>query len=331
VTVPCFHVSGWFDFFTRGMFINFLGMREKGGSQLAREGQHILMGPWGHGEIASSYGDIHFGMLADARGAQLHEQNMAFFNKYLRGMDNSLPVVRYFVMGSNIWKESETWPPSDAQWQRFFLHSKGRANTSVGDGLLSRDEPGPEPEDNFIYNPHLPVPTTGCRGHAANGFLPGPKDQSYIERRDDILCYTTSILKEDIEVTGPLELHLFASTSVRDTDFTAKLCDVHPDGRSYNVAGGIIRARYRKSYFEPELLTPGEVNEYVINMGNSSQLFRKGHRIRINLTSSNFPEFDRNMNTGNPVGEDARGIPAMQSIYHESKYPSYITLPVIPL
>ena len=129
---------------------------------------------------------------------------------------------------------------------------------------------------------------------------------------------------------GPLVLHLFASTSVRDTDFTAKLIDVYPDGRAYNVADNITRARYRKSVFEPELVTPGEVIEYIINMGHSSQLFRKGHRIRIDISSSNFPAFDRNMNTGNPIGEDARGIPAMQTIYHQSEYPSHIVLPVIP-
>ena len=164
----------------------------------------------------------------------------------------------------------------------------------------------------------------------ASGLVAGPRDQSHIEKRSDILCYTTPELEEDTEVTGPLELHLFAATSTRDTDFTAKLVEVYLDGRSYNVAEGIIRARYRKSIFQPELVNPGEIYEYIINMGHISQLFRKGHRIRIDISSSNFPTSDRNMNTGNPIGEDVQGIPAMQSIYHQPGYASYIDLPLIP-
>ncbi len=145
------------------------------------------------------------------------------------------------------------------------------------------------------------------------------------------MCYTTPELKEDIEVTGLLEFHLFAATSARDTDFTVKLVDVYPDGRAYVIADGVIRARYRKSVFRPELVTPGEVNEYTINMGYTSNCFKKGHRIRFDISSSNFPAWERNMNTGNPTGEDARGIPATQIIYHQSDWASYIDLPVIDL
>jgi putative CocE/NonD family hydrolase len=332
INVPCFHVSGWYDAYTRGTFHNFLSMRKEGGTELAREGQHVLMGPWSHAlQLPSFVGDIKFGPFADGRGAQLTERHIAFFNKYLRGMDIELPAIRYFVMGRNLWQDADTWPLPQTQWQKFFLHSKGHANTAGGDGLLSRDKPSSELADIFVYNPHLPVPTTGGRGSPKlDNFVPGPLEQSRIARRNDVLCYTSPELDEDMEVTGPLALHLFASTSVRDTDFTAKLIDVYPDGRAYNVADNIVRARYRKSVFEPELVTPGEVIEYIINMGNSSQLFRKGHRIRIDISSSNFPAFDRNMNTGNPIGEDARGIPAMQTIYHQSEYPSHIALPVIP-
>ena len=162
-----------------------------------------------------------------------------------------------------------------------------------------------------------------------NGFLYGPVDQVYVERREDVLCYTTHELKQDIEVTGALELHLFASSSCRDTDFTAKLVDVYPDGRAYNVADGIVRAQYRNSFAKSELLQPGDIAEFVIRLGHISQLFRKGHRIRIDVTSSNFPTFDRNMNTGNPIGEDAEGIPAWQTAFHQASYASYIDLPVI--
>ncbi len=333
INVPCCHVSGWFDQYPSGTFNLFLSMREKGGSQLARQGQHLLMGPWDHmgPNVIGDTGDLGFGRLATTRGSRLAEHNIDFFNKYVKGMDIDIPAVRYFVMGRNIWQTADTWPLPQTQWQRFFLHSKGHANTSGGDGWLSRDEAGSEPADTFTYNPHLPVRTTGCAGHSRlYRFAPAPQEQSPVERRDDVLCYTTPELKEDTEVTGPLELHLFAATSARDTDFTAKLVDVYPDGYAFNVVcDGVIRARYRKSPFKPELVTPGEVNEYIIKLEAVSQLFRKGHRIRLDVSSSSFPEYDRNLNTGNPPGEDARGINARQNIFHESKYASYIDLPVI--
>jgi putative CocE/NonD family hydrolase len=333
IKVPCFHVSGWYDFYPSGTLSHFQNMRKVGGSPLSRQNQHVLMGPWIH-YGPSQFGDtgnMFFGVPASVRGSQLGELNISFFNKYLRGMDVNLPPVRYFVMGKNIWKTADGWPLPKTQWQRFYLHSRGKANTSNGDGLLSRDEPGLELPDIFIYNPHFPVPTTGCRGHfQLIQFAPSPQEQSQVECRHDVLCYTTPELKEDIEVTGPLSLHLFAATTARDTDFTAKLVDVYPDGRAFNVVcDGIIRARYRKSLFKPELVTPGEVNEYVINLEAVSQLFRKGHRIRIDVSSSSFPEYDRNMNTGNNVGEDARGVTAMQTIFHQSESASYIDLPVI--
>jgi putative CocE/NonD family hydrolase len=160
--------------------------------------------------------------------------------------------------------------------------------------------------------------------------VPGPINQVLLEKRGDVLCYTTPELKEGLEVTGPVTLHLFAATSVRDTDFTAKLIDVHPDGAAYNVAEGFIRARYRNSILQSEMVTPGQVYEYVINMGATGNLFRRGHRIRLHVSSSNFPRIDRNMNTGNPFGEDSEGVPAVQTIYHQDGYPSYIELPVIP-
>lgn len=333
VRVPCFHVAGWYDFYPAGTLSHFLNMKENGGSVLARRNQHVLMGPWLHGGPSTglSVGDMGFGELSTMQGSQLSQYNLAFFNKYVRGMDVELPAVRYFVMGRNVWQDAETWPLPQTQWQRYYLHSQGSANSSAGNGGLSQEEPGTETPDVFLYNPHNPVPTIGCRGGTELlRVAPGIQEQSPNERRQDVLCYTTSELREDLEVTGPLKLHLFAATSARDTDFVAKLVDVYPDGRAYNVTtDGIIRARYRKSLFQPEFVTPGEVNEYVINLEATSQLFRKGHRIRIDVTSSSFPEYDRNMNTGNPIGEDAKGIIARQTVYHNSEYQSYIDLPVI--
>jgi uncharacterized protein len=333
VKVPCFHVAGWYDFYPSGTLGHFLSMKAKGGSAVARQNQHILMGPWLHGgpATANSVGDMSFGELAGIQGSQLSQYNLAFFNKYVRGMDVELPRVRYFVMGRNVWRNAEDWPLPQTHWQRYFLHSQGSANSSAGNGNLSQEEPGSEKPDVFFYDPHNPVPTLGCRGgiHLLR-IAAGIQEQSPNERRQDVLCYTTPELKEDLEVTGPLVLHLFAATSAKDTDFVAKLVDVYPDGRAYNVTtDGIIRARYRKSLYQPELVTPGEVNEYVINLEATSQLFRRGHRIRVDIMSSSFPEYDRNMNTGNPIGEDAKGIIARQIVYHDSKYSSYIDLPVI--
>ena len=329
VTVPCLHQSGWYDFNCRGTLANYRSMKEKGGSPAARRGQHLLLGPWSHGQMASSLGDLNFGPQADGRGAQAIEYNIAFFDKYLLGKNIELPSVRYFVMGRNIWRDADDWPLPQTQWQRYFLHSCGRANSAGGDGWLSTEEPGPEAEDIFVYNPLFPVRTTGGAWASGNGFVPGPLDQSHNEQRSDILCYTTPELKGDMEITGPLELHLFAATSVCDTDFTAKLVDVFPDGYCYNIADGIVRARYRKSTFKAEPVTPGEITEYAINMVATGHLLRAGHRLRIDIASSNFPAFDRNMNTGNPIGEDARGIPAMQTVFHQSRYASFIDIPVI--
>jgi len=332
VKVPCFHAGGWYDLFSGSLFKNFLGMRERGGSEIAREGQYVLCGPWAHAGLLAYVGGLHFGPTGSSIATFTMERHITFFDKYLRGIegDRKNPAVRYFVMGRNRWRNADTWPLPQTEWQRFFLHSKGRANTAAGDGLLSRNEPSSEPPDIFVYDPRFPVPTIGGRILPTGSLVPGPFDQTPVEKRGDVLCYTTPELNEDIEVTGPLTLHLFAATSTRDTDFVAKLVDVYPDGSAYNVAEGCIRARYRKSVLRPELVNPGDVYEYTIDMATTSIVFLRGHRIRINITSSNFPRIDRNMNTGNPFGEDAEGVPAVQTIYHQPDYPSYIDLPVIP-
>lgn len=332
VNVPCFHAAGWYDLFSGSLFKNFLGMRENGGTELAREGQYVLCGPWAHGGNLLAYvGGLHFGPAGASMATFTMERHINFFDRYLRGIEGrKMAPVRYFVMGLNRWRNADAWPLPQTEWQRFFLHSKGRSNTAAGNGLLSRDTPGAEPADVYIYDPRFPVPTVGGRILPTGSLIPGPFDQSRIEKRNDVLCYTTPELREEIEVTGPLLLHLFASTSAQDTDFTAKLIDVYPDGSAYNVAEGCIRARFRKSVLRPEPVNPGEVCEYTIDLAVTSIVFGRGHRIRIDVSSSNFPRHDRNMNTGNPFGEDAEGVPAMQTIYHQSDYASYIDMPVIP-
>jgi putative CocE/NonD family hydrolase len=331
IKIPTLNISSWYDPWSRLTFQTFLKMKEKAGSSYARQHQHLFAGPWCHHKPTRILGDIDFGPLADAVGSRAWEYQLSFFNKYLKGEDISLPVVRYFTMGKNTWQDASAWPLPQTTWQRFFLHSRGSANAYTGDGVLSQEEPGKEPTDTYIYDPYRPVPTTGGRGaEAENGFVTGPIDQFLVERRNDVLCYTTSEIDRDTEVTGPLELHLFASTSGKDTDFAAKLVDVYPDGHAYNIADGITRAQYRNSFSTPEPVKPGENVEYIIRLGPVSQLFRRGHRIRVDITSSNFPTYDRNMNTGNAIGEDTEGVPALQTIYHQSGYASYIDLPIIP-
>jgi hypothetical protein len=331
VKVPGLHIGGWYDLFTEGTINNWESMRAKGGSARAKEGQHLLMGPWAHGTLLPSIvGGMHFGPSASGAPGQIVEHHLHFFDRYLKDMDIALPVVRYFVMGANRWRSAETWPLPETEWQRFYLRSKGRANTAAGDGWLSREEPSSEPPDVFTYDPRFPVPTVGGRNLGAGRLVLGPFDQTRIEQRHDVLVYSTPPLEQDLEVTGPLKLHLFAATSARDTDFVAKLTDVLPDGQSINVAEGIIRARFWKSGQQADLVNPGEIREYVIDLAAASNVFKKGHRIRLDVTSSNFPAFDRNMNTGQPIGTDKAGIPAVQTVLHETGHASYIDLPVIP-
>ena len=332
VKVPCFIGTGWYDLATWGVFANFTNMREKGGSRVAREGQYIICGPWVHGSRLPAYaGALHFGPAASAVATFTNERRITFYDKYLRGIEGTRPnpAIRYFLMGVNRWRNAETWPLPGTDWQRFFLHSRGHAHTALGDGLLSRDAPASEAADVFVYDPRFPVPTVGGRLLDSGSLVPGPLEQSVVEKRHDVLCYTTPEMKQDFEVTGPLKLHLFAATSAKDTDFVAKLVDVYPDGAAYNVAEGAVRAKYRKGILYPEFITPGQVYEYIIDLAHTAIVFRQGHRIRVDVTSSNFPRLDRNMNTGNAFGVDAVGVPAVQTICHEGQYASYIDLPVI--
>ncbi len=330
VKVPCFHIGGWFDQLEWSTFENFQNMQERGGSSLARVNQMLLVGPWMHGAPSNFLGEISFGLSAGGKGSEIHERLLNFFRKYLMETDVDIPTVRYFRMGDNEWKDGESWPLPETSWQRFFLHSNGNANTMSGDGELDLRAPDNETPDTYIYDPHHPVPTVGGKTMATTGLLPGPFDQVRIAQRNDVLCYTSHKLEEEVEVTGPIKLHLFASTTAVDTDFTAKIIDVHPDGRAFNIADGIQRARFRNWSSKPVLVEPSKIYEYVIDMGNTSIMFKKGHRIRIDISSSNFPWYDRNMNTGNPIGEDEVGIKATQTIYHQKDYASYIDLPVIP-
>jgi uncharacterized protein len=334
IKIPCFSVSGWYDAVCWTEVQNFNSLRQKAGTESARKGQYIVLGPWHHSmSFLSTLGDINFGMEAETSGSGIYQHLIDFYDKYLRGKDITIPAVRYFMMGKNQWRTADAWPLPQTKWQRYYLHSRGRANSAGGDGILSRSEPGNEQPDIFIYNPLFPVPSVGGTWLATGiepGMINGPVEQAIVEKRSDVLCYTTEEFTEDTEITGPLVLNLFAATSAVDTDFTVKMVHVYADGRAYNLANGMIRASGRSQKDIKDPVIPGEVYKYEIIIGQVSQFVRKGEKIRIDITSSNFPQYDRNMNTGNPIGVDAAGIPAMQAIFHQMEYASYIDLPVIP-
>jgi hypothetical protein len=258
--------------------------------------------------------------------------SLAWFDHWLRGADNEVkdwPRVRIFIMGENKWRAENEWPLARTVYTNYYLHSNGSANTLNGDGTLSTTAPTTdEPEDKYAYDPKDPAPS---RGGNNLGLDLGPKNQVKIERRKDVLCYTTEVLKSDVEVTGPISAIIFAASDAVDTDFTVKLVDVYPDGKAVNIQDGIVRAMYRNNDpTRPTPLTPGAVEEYKISLWASSNLFKAGHRIRVEVSSSNFPRYNRNLNTGEPVATGARTVVANQVIHHDADHPSHIILPVIP-
>ena len=235
---------------------------------------------------------------------------------------------KIFIMGENKWRDEYEWPLARTQWTNFYLHSRGNANSKKGDGWLSTTPPEDEPFDQYNYDPENPVPTKGGNFLGYKQWKPGAFNQAEIEKREDVLVYMTEPLTEPVEITGPIRMILYAKSSARDTDFTAKLVDVYPSGYVQNLCDGIIRARYRNGYMNPSPIEPGKVYRYEIDMWATSNLFKPGHRIGVEISSSNFPQYDRNTNC---AGERPDCIKiAHQVIYHNRKYPSHIILPVIP-
>jgi putative CocE/NonD family hydrolase len=232
-------------------------------------------------------------------------------------------------MGANTWRTEQEWPLARTQYTKLYLHSGGQANSLSGNGRLDGTQPSNEKPDRFVYDPANPVPSIGGTSYFG-ALTAGPQDQREIEARDDILIYTTHPLEADLEVTGPVTLVLYASSSARDTDFSAKLVDVYPDGKAIDLRTGMLRARFRNSLAEPAFLDPGAVYRFEIDIGATSNLFRKGHRIRLEVSSSYFPEFGRNLNTGAPIGMTSEMIQAEQTVYHDESHLSHLLVPVIP-
>jgi uncharacterized protein len=338
INAPALNVGGWFDLFLGGTIANYVGMKERGGSTEARSRQRLVIGPWSHGPRGGFFAERSFGFMSGADAIDLTALQIRWFDWLLKGQDSGIASekpVKVFVMGSDVWREADDWPWPDTTYEEFFLDSGGLANTADGDGFLRRDRPGDGPEDVYFYDPRDPVPTVGGGSYlpgmliAANA---GPMDQRVVERRRDVLCYTTPPLPAPLEVVGPVKLILHASSSAPDTDFTAKLVDVHPDGRALNLTDGILRARYRDSLSEPKRLQPGEPYELEIDLIATANVFKQGHRIRLEVSSSNFPRFDRNTNSGGNIASDGDSDirQAVNRIHHRYRFPSRLVLPVIP-
>jgi putative CocE/NonD family hydrolase len=326
IKVPNITISGWYDVFINQAFEYVKAVRQTSQSDIARKHCHLIVGPWAHGPNWMA-GERNFGRNAKIDVRDLQDKWFAHWLKGEGSVDD-LPPYRIFVMGKNQWRDEYEWPLAQTQYTPYYFHSSGSANSLKGDGIISAAKPADEPTDTFVYDPEKPVPTRG--GCILFGDEYGAQDQGEIENRDYVLVFTSKELKKELEVTGQVVVVLYAASSAPDTDWTAKLVDVYPDGKAFNLCDGIIRARYRDSSTEPALIEPGTIYRYEIDLWVTSNVFLPGHRIRVEISSSNFPRFDRNPNTGHKFGADAQLKKAMQTIYHDAEHPSHIILPLIP-
>ena len=332
ISLPMFHVSSWYDIFLEGALNGYQALRDRAATDEARRSQRLLVGPWAHirpytSPTSRETGDIDFGSEALI---ELHEHLLRWFDYWLKDIETGVmdePPVQIFVMGENRWRSEQDWPLARTHYTKWYLHSDGSANTLDGSGTLSTSPPGEEPPDVYTYDPVDPVPT---RGGSTLIIPQGVADHREVEAREDVLVYTSDPLERDLELTGPISVTLYAASTAVDTDFTAKLVDVRPDGYAHNLQDGIVRARFRTSAAEPSLIRPGRVYQYEIDLWSTSHVLFAGHRLRLEISSSNFPRFDRNPNTGAAIGVDAQLETALQTVLHTPEYPSHATLPVIP-
>ncbi|MEO6908912.1 MAG: CocE/NonD family hydrolase, partial [Abditibacteriaceae bacterium] len=327
-TVPTLITGGWYDYYAGSAFLDFAALQSAPNAQVAAS-HRLIVGPWTHGlRYSSQLGEFDFGSNA----TQEDDHNIRWLDCLLKGgssEDFQKAPIRIFVMGENIWRDDWEWPLARTKWTPFYLRDGG---------VLSSQIPQNEETDEYVYDPENPVPTTGGN-HSVGDWTPGlyeicqvgPYEQSRVETRDDVLVYTGEVLECDVEVTGPIIVTLFAASSAPDTDWVARLCDVYPDGKSFNITEGVIRAAFQKrDWNHPQPIEPGRIYEYTINLHATSNVFKKGHRIRLQITSSNFPLWARNLNTGEPYATGTQMQVAHQTIYHDTAHPSHIILPLIP-
>jgi len=336
MAIPSLFITGWFDSLSNENFKLFNGWSKKAKTEDARSKTKLIIGPWSH-QIApwgrvpmgenGEYADRTFGKQALSDVIEMH---MHWYDQRLKGIDTGVDEeapIKLFVMGKNAWRDEYEWPLERTEWTKFYLSSTGNA---VNDGgSLSREiKTRDQTSDSFSYDPSNPVPSLGSQYQTFD--FCGPRDRSRIQRRPDVLTFTTDVLTEDLEITGPISATVWASSDAIDTDFTATLTDLEPDGKAIALCEGIVRARFRNGTENPQMMVPSKIYKFEIDMWNTSNSFKKGHRIRIEISSSNFPRYNRNLNSGNPIASDTDITIANQTVYHGIKYPSHINLPVIP-
>jgi putative CocE/NonD family hydrolase len=330
IDVPAIHIAGWYDIFLAGTVKNFVSLKCEAGSDRARRNQQLVIGPWFHIPWKPIVGEAS----ENASPTLVDDLQLAWFDRYLDGTAEHLdePPVKLFVMGEDKWRTFVSWPPPESTPTLFYLHSAGRANSSFGDGELNCDPPGTEPPDIFTYDPGIPNLSQGGHSCCFTFAAPmGPADQSASESFTQVLVYTSEPIAVDLLLIGDVSVVLYAATTAVDTDWTARLCRVDETGTSINLQEGIVRARYRESLTDPSLLEPNRVYEYTIPLGPVGVRISAGHRLRLSISSSDFPHWDRNLNTGGSLGAEgpSSAITATQSVIHSAEHPSHVILPVM--
>lgn len=331
--IPALHIGGWYDIFLNGTIRNFNAMRAHENAN-----QYLVIGPWSHTSFTPNVGDLDFGLRAGAALIDLQidlvSLHLQFFDHFLKRMPNGFdqwPRVKYFMMGVNTWRTSDVWPPATMRLEAWYLHSDGHANAPGDSGALSRETPGVEPADTYTYDPANPAPTVGGAALMHPALSAGAFDQRPVEARDDVLVFTSAPLEQPLALAGPVVVKLFVATDGQDTDFVARLVDVYPDGRAMTLTDGVTRLRYREGIASPAgLVEPGRVYEISIDLWATAITFLSGHHLRLDVTSSNFPRWERNPNTGEDPATATTWRVARQTILHDGEHPSHVLLPVLP-
>ncbi len=335
VKVPCFFYTGWFDYMCQGAADNFELLSHRTDDPELAKSHRLVLGPWIHtteyGVSTGSNSGVRYGELNFPPNSgytrEMYNSFMKFYDRYLKG-DTSVDMgapVRIYVMGDNEWRDEQEWPLARTRYTPLYLDSQGDARTLNGNGILTWELPSRSEKDEYDYDPMNPCDNTDSDLH--KGIF---RDRREKEDRPDMLVYSTAPLEQDVEVTGNVRAKLFIQSSAVDTDFFIRLVDVLPDGTAYSYLSGVFRMRYRDGYYESHYMTPGEIYPIEWKIAPISLVFKKGHRIRIEITSSDFPEYDRNLNTAEPMGYGKEAVVAHQTILHTPEYPSHLILPVIP-
>jgi uncharacterized protein len=333
IQVPVLSLGAWYDIFLGGTLRNYARLKSEAGTEAARRGQRLMIYVGGHagGSTEKKVGAVDFG---DKLPFDLEEVTLRWYDSLLKGIVNGLDhekSIKIFVMGKNDWREEDDWPLERAKATRYYLRSTKPANGLEGGGTLSTAAPAEEKPDQYVYDPNDAVPTIGgplCCQPLPTGI--GPQDQRPAETRGDVLVFSSQVFTQNTEVTGPISLDLYVSSSAVDTDFTGKVVDVWPNGFAQNLTEGILRLRYRNSPERPELGNPGEIYHITVDLWATSNVFLPGHKLRLEVSSSNFPRFDRNLNTGEDQARGTHMIKATNVIYHDKSRPSALVLPILP-